>query len=110
MDVLAIKAIVRCPTCGGADIVYTCEPKCCFNHLCADCRTTFQLTTRKAGPPLAPTSNVAEAPPSGDPTAACARCESLKLAVLESNSNTIVMCTECGAALELAYEDVAAER
>jgi hypothetical protein len=109
MAVLALNDIVRCPTCGGSDIVYTCEPKCCFNHLCADCRTTFQLVTRKTGRVLNVWSIAAEEPPSGDPTAACSACESLALAVLDEEGKPCVVCASCHTALELAYEDIAAE-
>jgi len=102
---LTVKDVVRCPKCGSAEIVYTCEPKCCFNHLCEECRTTFQLVTRKAaGQEEARRADVRE-PESGDPTAACAGCESLRVYVAGSGG-TRLACAECGVGLELAYEEI----
>jgi len=109
MDVLAIKDAVRCPTCGGSDIVYTCEPKCCFNHLCAECRTTFQLLTRRTGLAFQGEFSGGEEARSGDPTAACAVCESLKLVEMADGGRQIIVCADCKAILELIYEDIAAE-
>ena len=41
--------VVQCPSCGSSEITYTCEPKCCFNHICAACYTTFELFTEPLG-------------------------------------------------------------
>jgi hypothetical protein len=109
MDVRVIKDVVRCPTCGGSEIVYTCEPKCCFNHLCADCRTTFQLLTKKTPRTWQAEPVRAEEPPSGDPIAACAACECLRLAVVADDGGTSIVCGACNSVLELDYQDVAAE-
>jgi hypothetical protein len=108
---LMVRDVVRCPACGAADIVYTCEPKCCFNHLCAECRTTFQLLTRKReGERLAVRADV-ELPESSDPTAACAACESLRVYAISAgeDDSVTVACADCGAALDLAYDDVSQE-
>ncbi len=103
---ISIRDIVRCPNCASEQIVYTCEPKCCFNHLCAGCQTTFQLITQKlGGSPLPPRSDVTP-PESSDPTAACAACESLRVYGV-SVSGSKVACADCGALLGLAYEDIA---
>ncbi len=102
---LSIRDIVRCPTCASVQIVYTCEPKCCFNHLCADCRTTFQLVTQKlGGPPLSPRNDIAP-PESSDPTVACAACEGLRL--YATADPVEVVCADCGVLLTLSYEDIA---
>jgi hypothetical protein len=103
----ALKDIVRCPTCGSHDIVYTCEPKCCYNHLCSDCRTTFQLVTHRTTRTADSVQLTAGEPPSGDPTAACAACESLKLAVTNATDPPLLVCCSCQTSLDIAYEDIA---
>jgi len=105
-----LRDVVRCPECNSRDVVYSCEPKCCFNHVCADCKTTFQITTEKAGPadPNAPSFSK---PESGDPTTSCAVCHSLRVGVLSSSDDqTTLACGECKAVLSLQYEDVVSGR
>ena len=101
-----LKELIRCPKCGGREIVYSCEPKCCFNHVCADCRSTFEINTHKTGE-FDRTSQLSFAEPdSGDPTTGCAACESLKLAVLRSDEKeTLLVCGKCRAVLKLAIEE-----
>jgi hypothetical protein len=102
----SLKDIVRCPHCGGSDIVYSCEPKCCFNHVCADCRSTFELNTKKTGRFDHEAGIAAEEPPSGEPTTGCANCDSLKVAVLSlSPEETLLLCGNCRAVLSLAVEE-----
>ncbi len=103
---MTVKDLVRCPTCSSAQIVYTCEPKCCFNHLCADCQTTFQLITRKLGGSLRSPRNDVTPPESSDPTAVCAACESLRLYGTAPPAVDLA-CADCGALLALNYEDIA---
>lgn len=100
-----LKEIIRCPQCGGSDIVYSCEPKCCFNHVCADCRSTFEINTQKTGRFDHETSIVALEPESGEPTTGCAQCDSLKLAVLATGEETLLLCSNCRAVLKLAIEE-----
>lgn len=101
---------VQCPACGSADITYTCEPKCCFNHICAVCYTTFQLITK----PLGPTLQAAQKPPGERdclaPTVACARCESLDVYAVEGTdaSPGSLVCVACHALLQLGFEAVEA--
>ena len=101
---------VQCPSCGSADITYTCEPKCCFNHICAGCYTTFQLMTVPLGATL---KNLYK--PAGErdclaPTVACARCESLDVYTVEGTDATPapLVCIACHALLELGFEAVEA--
>jgi hypothetical protein len=111
MSARTLKDIIRCPKCGGAEIVYSCEPKCCFNHVCADCRSTFEINTVKTGkwmekdaapPPV-------EEPQSGEPTTCCASCESLRVAVLQSeDSLTLLFCGQCGAISQMVIEEFVA--
>ena len=102
----ALKDIIRCPHCGGGEIVYSCEPKCCFNHVCADCRSTFEINTHKTGRFEQENAVAAEEPLSGEPTTGCANCDSLKVAVLSVNeSETLLLCGNCRAVLKLAIEE-----
>src|SRR5579884_1978219 len=106
MPLRALKEVIRCPKCGGTDIVYSCEPKCCFNHVCSDCRSTFEITTEKTGRFDQQSTISAEEPLSGDPTTGCAQCESLKIAVLSSGpGETLLLCGNCRAVLKLAIEE-----
>jgi hypothetical protein len=104
-----LRDLVRCPVCASPDVVYSCEPKCCFNHVCANCKATFQLVTHKAGQRDPTTPIDACDPESGDPAAACAVCHELRLAVLSSDQGKVVLlCAGCRAILELSCEDIAA--
>jgi hypothetical protein len=104
--VQSLKEIVRCPQCGGSDVIYSCEPKCCFNHVCADCRSTFELNTQKTGRFDQETAISGEEPQSGDPTTGCASCESLKVAVLTSSKDeTLLLCANCRAVSKLVVEE-----
>jgi DNA-directed RNA polymerase subunit RPC12/RpoP len=106
---VTLKDIIRCPQCGGAEIVYSCEPKCCFNHVCADCRTTFEINTQKTGRFDRTTPTDAVEPGSSDPTTACANCESLRLAVLTSTpEKTLLLCADCRAISRMVIEEVVA--
>lgn len=103
---LTLKEIIRCPKCGGPDIVYSCEPKCCFNHVCSECRSTFQIKTHKTGQFDRESKLDFVEPSSTEPTTSCAACESLKLAVLRSDANeTLLVCGNCRAVLKLAIEE-----
>lgn len=105
----ALKDVVTCPHCHGRDIVYSCEPKCCFNHVCADCRSTFELNTEKTGrfdPASAPQ---AQEPPSGDPTTGCPACDSIRVGVLNvTPEETLLVCGNCNAVLRLKVEEFVA--
>jgi len=89
--------------------VYSCEPKCCFNHVCADCRSTFELNTKKTGRFDHQAQIAAQEPSSGEPTTGCANCESLQMAVLSSTSEeTLLVCGNCRSVLSLAVEEFVA--
>jgi hypothetical protein len=105
MGLPSLKDVVRCPQCGGADVVYSCEPKCCFNHVCAECRSTFELNTKKTGE-SDPIWVDNKEPESGEATTACASCGSLKLAVLRNNdAGTILVCGDCQALSKLVVDE-----
>ncbi len=101
-----MKDIVRCPKCGGAEIVYSCEPKCCFNHVCADCRSTFEINSIRTGQAMGEVTAKIEEPQSGEPTTCCASCESLRVAVLKNEDNqTLLFCGDCGAISKMVVEE-----
>jgi hypothetical protein len=107
--VQTLKDSIRCPKCGGTDIIYSCEPKCCFNHVCADCRSTFEINTVKTGQAATAETAEVEEPQSGDPTTCCASCESLRVAVLKSEDNeTLLWCGQCGAISRMVIEEFVA--
>ena len=106
MGLSALKDVVRCPQCGSKDVVYSCEPKCCFNHVCADCRSTFELNTSKTGRFDQQAEISAEEPASDEPTTGCASCGSLKVAVLRSSpAETLLLCADCEAVSKLVIEE-----
>lgn len=127
MSVVPLRDIVRCPECGSRDVVYSCEPKCCFNHVCADCKTTFQITTARTGRTNPDSADVSQ-PDSGDPTTSCCCCHGLKVGALATealpterttkpsptekteNNALLLVCGDCRAVLTLQYEDVASGR
>ena len=105
---MTLKDVIKCPHCGGSEIVYSCEPKCCFNHVCADCRSTFEINTAKTGESDPAAAATAAEPESGDPTTACASCESLRIAVVKRGEETLVVCGKCAAVSRVVIEEFVA--
>ncbi len=104
-----LKDLIRCPQCGGSEIIYSCEPKCCYNHVCADCRSTFELNTKRTGQFDRESPLVASEPLSGEPTTGCANCDSLKIAILSSDVDQILLlCGDCRSVLKLEIEEFVA--
>ncbi len=109
MTLRALKDVIRCPKCGGAEIVYSCEPKCCFNHVCADCRSTFEINTENTGRFEPDLSVDIPEPDSSEPTTACAACEGLHVAVLSFEENgTFLVCGKCHAVSKMLIEEFVA--
>jgi len=94
---------IACPVCGSAEIVYSCEPKCCFNHVCAECRASFQTGTRLAGGRANGAVPPNPLPDCTEPTAACAKCESTRVYALEDGK---LVCADCGLLLELELSEI----
>src|SRR5512140_2335369 len=94
---------VRCPVCQSSSITYSCEPKCCFNHVCDDCHSTFELITRDLGSQLRGVEPPERALDACDPTAECARCHSVTV-YQAGNQYT---CLSCSALLALDYTEIA---
>lgn len=84
---------------------YSCEPKCCFNHVCEDCKGTFEPVTRATGGHLSGVEPPDPLPDCTEPTAACALCESTAVYLLEDGR---LVCCDCGALLALELTAVAA--
>jgi hypothetical protein len=96
------KLAIACPTCASGAVVYTCTPNCCFNHVCTDCGTTFEPVTRARGGTAAAVDSPDPLPESTDPTAACARCDSIAVYLAADG----LVCGKCGALLELEITEV----
>jgi hypothetical protein len=107
MGLRSLKDVVRCPQCGSAEVVYSCEPKCCFNHVCAECRSTFELNTVKTGQ-TDPIRVENQEPDSGDATTGCASCGSLRVAVLRTEPDIVLVCGSCQALSKLVVEEFVA--
>src|SRR5262249_27977879 len=63
------KLELACPTCGSGEVFYSCTPNCCFNHVCADCGTTFEPMTTAAGGTVSGVVPPDPLPEAADPTA-----------------------------------------
>ncbi|HEY2015426.1 MAG TPA: hypothetical protein VGH38_18100 [Bryobacteraceae bacterium] len=98
------KLEIHCPTCNSGDVFYSCTPNCCFNHVCAECGTTFEPATHKTGkrlPGIVPPDPLPEA---ADPTAECAACASTDVYMTEDGT---VVCGKCSAVLVLELTEIA---
>jgi len=96
--------MLACPVCGSKDVVYSCTPGCCFNHVCADCGATFEPATKLRGgtkPGVMPPDPL---PDASDPTVECARCGSAAVYNVEPDG---LVCSQCGSLLELEYTEIA---
>ncbi len=93
---------VACPCCGSRSVVYTCLPSCCFNHICDDCHSTFELETRDLGGKLEGVEPPQRALEACDPTAECARCHNLSVYQVGES----YVCLTCSAPLEMQYTEI----
>ena len=95
---------VTCPACGSGDVVYSCTPDCCFNHVCNACLNSFELATKDLGESLASGSLETQGPDSCEPTVSCARCGSLKLLMMDEGVTPgRLACSACNTLLELEF-------
>ena len=98
---------VTCPQCGSTDVSYSCDPSCCYNHVCDKCYTTFELETKRVGE-VAEVFDVPPDPGPTSPTAPCARCHEPKVFAIDGvGTQPQFVCAACKALLTLAYVDVA---
>jgi hypothetical protein len=98
------KLQIDCPVCGSGEVFYSCTPTCCFNHVCADCTSTFEPVTEEKGGALSGIEPPDPLPDGSEPTVACANCEST--AVYVTGDDTLV-CADCGALLTLQLTQIA---
>jgi|GEM_PF-734108 len=97
-----IPLTVTCPACGSGDVVYSCTPDCCFNHVCNACLKSFELSTKDTGESLEPAPLAADEGDSCAPTVSCARCGSLRVLMIEGGaSGPGLACSSCHTLLEL---------
>jgi transcription initiation factor TFIIIB Brf1 subunit/transcription initiation factor TFIIB len=97
------KLEIKCPECGSGEVFYSCTPGCCFNHVCSDCGTTFETLTTASGSTLEAIAAPEALPDATDPTAACARCDSIAVYQLEDGA---LVCSQCGAVLALELTEI----
>jgi DNA-directed RNA polymerase subunit RPC12/RpoP len=98
------KLEIACPLCGSRDVVYSCTPACCFNHVCASCGGTFEPATTIQGGKLAGIVPPEPLPDCTEATAGCARCESTAVYMTPDDA---VVCAACGSLLELELTAIA---
>jgi len=98
------KLEIGCPVCGSKDVFYSCTPNCCYNHVCAECGTTFEPVTKALGGTATSVVPPDPLPEAADPTAACAKCDSVAVYLTDTNG---LVCAKCGALLELEITEVA---
>jgi hypothetical protein len=97
---------IACPQCGSKDVLYSCQPTCCFNHVCNNCYTTFELETTKVGELPDPFAMPPEPEPSS-PTAPCARCGEAKVFAIVDTEEPAYFCVSCKALLTLSLTEIA---
>lgn len=97
------KLELACPVCGSKDVFYSCTPNCCFNHVCADCGTTFEPVTHARGGAVTGIVPPDPLPDATDPTAACAKCDSTAVYLGDNGA----VCGKCGSLLEVELTEIA---
>ena len=97
------KLAIECPQCGSADVFYSCTPNCCYNHVCAECSTTFEPATIATGRTVAGITPPDPLPEAADPTAACVKCDSTAVYMADDDS---LVCAKCGAVLKLELTEI----
>lgn len=93
----------HCPLCGSTAITYTCEPECCFHHVCGACGASFEPATQPTGECAGRFTPPGPPPDPCDPAAACAECGSLAVYLLEDGR---AACARCGMILEITMREV----
>lgn len=99
-----------CPKCGSTEVLYSCSPSCCFNHVCSRCYATFEPVTTRVGEFAGEPGPAPEVDTTG-PTAPCARCGEHCLFAVSGDSipSGQVLCIACRALLTLELVEVTAE-
>lgn len=102
--VATTKLSLACPTCGSAEVFYSCTPNCCFNHVCSGCGTTFEPVTVASGGRLSGIVPPDPLPDAADPTVACVLCDSTAV-FLTADGRAV--CSKCGALLRIELTEIA---
>ena len=97
------KLEIACPECGSRDVFYSCTPNCCFNHVCSNCGTTFEPATIATGGTLSGIVPPDPLPEAADPTAACIKCDSTAVYMIDDKA---LVCAKCGTKLALELTEV----
>ena len=97
------KLEIACPTCSSLETYYTCTPNCCFNHVCANCGTTFEPVTTASGGTLAGIVPPDPLPEAADPTVACVKCDSITVYMTPKGP---LVCARCGTLLALELTEI----
>ncbi len=99
----------RCPSCQSTEVFYSCSPNCCFNHVCSECQSSFELSTSPLpGSGQGLDMDASGLPPEPDacsPTAPCAKCQGIR--VYQLSGGETLFCLDCRTLLKLGYENVA---
>jgi len=95
---------MACPVCASPEVYYTCTPNCCFNHVCANCGSTFEPVTQATGKIAAGVLPPDPLPEASDPTVACAKCDATTVYLSDSQH---LVCARCGALLVLEFTEIA---
>jgi|SRR5581483_508927 transcription elongation factor Elf1 len=100
---------LSCPRCGSSDVVYSCHPGCCFNHVCGACLTTFELATSRLGEFAGDLGPLPASPDASEPTAPCVRCGHSSVYRIEEDERhgNQLVCVSCKSLLKLEIENVA---
>jgi len=92
----------NCPKCGSADVVYSCTPSCCFNHVCSRCYATFEPETTRVSEYIGELGPLPQSDLTG-PTAPCARCGEYRLFAINDDALPAgqLVCVSCRALLTI---------
>ena len=94
---------MACPVCASGEVYYTCTPNCCFNHVCAQCGSTFEPVTKTTGETLRGALAPDPLPEAADPTVACAKCD----ATTVYQAGGMLVCCRCHSVLVLEFTEIA---
>ncbi len=97
---------IACPQCGSKEVFYSCEPKCCYNHVCNNCRTTFEPFTELVGEFAGELGPLPESSDCTAPAAPCARCGEPKVFALTGSRTPQFVCASCKALLRLELGEI----
>jgi hypothetical protein len=98
---------LTCPKCGSADVLYSCSPSCCFNHVCSRCYATFEPETARVGEFIGEFGPIPEVDTTG-PTAPCAHCGEYRLFNVAGDAipPKQALCISCRALLTVELVEV----